>query len=345
MMNKIVRAVDVGYRLCKYVTSHNGRGIQCDLFPSIAPMASTWDKAEAMGKKRNTVFIPVGDLLYEVGPDAALALPNYQAHNLDNNYIESDEYLAIQRGALRYMGVPVIDLLIVGLPVSLVLQKRATLIKRLKGVHPVGNDKTVEVKEVRVLAQPQGALVSHVMRVDRSTRVGNDRRLIIDCGGRTFDWLVCQGLKVIEKRCDATPLGMYAATMLLAKAISQKLDTQFHDYERLEDAMKNQNTLQVFGNPFDLTPFMPMAKKIAVDAVTVMMQKVQDGGDIDQIIVVGGSAFFYKDEIKKRFPHHNIEVMADSVFTNVKGFQLVGSEIVAAEARRANQSAVARETV
>lgn len=73
---------------------------------------------------------------------------------MGDDYCLSDEYLALVRGALAYMKVATVDLLVVGLPVTIFDMRRVALSKRLCGEHPITEGKTVAIKEVKVLASP-----------------------------------------------------------------------------------------------------------------------------------------------------------------------------------------------
>jgi len=53
---------------------------------------------------------------------------------------------------------------------------------------------------------------------------------------------------------------------------------------------------------------------------------VQDGNDIDQIILGGGGAFFFKHVIQQAFPRHKLTELKDALYANVIGFQLAGME-------------------
>ena len=161
--HRIVRAIDVGYRNCKFVERADGDRIVCQTFPSIAPIASDRDLGVDRATRRNTMVIPVGKVRYEVGAEAALAQATDETRNLDDMYVLTDPYLAIVRGALRQMRVPRVDLLMVGLPVSLFKKRRAELEKRLKGDHELGDGKAVHVAKVKAIAQPMGAFLSYAV--------------------------------------------------------------------------------------------------------------------------------------------------------------------------------------
>ena len=73
-MSPVVRAIDVGYGNTKFTTLVTGSDIQCGLFPSLAPQASTGpDLAAGLMQRRNTVVVEVEGVKYEVGKDARLA--------------------------------------------------------------------------------------------------------------------------------------------------------------------------------------------------------------------------------------------------------------------------------
>ena len=151
-MEPVVRAIDVGYGITKYVLSAERGQVRCAHFSSIAPVTIGRDLAAALGRQRKTVEIPIGGLSYEVGPDARLADDVFSTRNMDNDFVRSPEYLALARGAMHYMRVPRIDLLVVGLPVSTFALQKTVLEKRLTGMHDLGGGRNVKVRKVRVLA-------------------------------------------------------------------------------------------------------------------------------------------------------------------------------------------------
>lgn len=322
-MPAIIRAIDVGHKNVKWVFDTNAE-IACRVFPACAPLATGQGLSEAFSGRRQTVLVDVNGLTYEVGPDALLAHGGEPSHSMDDDYCVSDEYLALVRGALALMKVTSIDLLVVGLPVTTFNMRRLALAKRLNGEHPITSGKTVVVKEVKVLAQPHGALMDFAVADAQSLAMRSQRNLIIDCGARTFDWLVTQGIKIIERRSHATNRGIYDVLRVLAAEIGKRFDVQYQDYERLDVALRTRTNPQVCGKDFDLAPYIPMVRKIAQDAVTDMRRYVQDASDIDNIIVSGGAAFFFKEAIRSAFPHHEIQEGRDGLYANVRGFARYG---------------------
>jgi len=107
-MPVIVRAIDVGHK------NVDGE-LVCKVFPACAPVARGREMSDTLGRKRQSILVDVDEITYEVGPDAWLVAKAAPAHNMDDDYCPSDEYLTLVRGALAYMKVGAVDLLVVGL--------------------------------------------------------------------------------------------------------------------------------------------------------------------------------------------------------------------------------------
>ena len=159
-MEPVVRALDVGFGHTKFVSSVDGSEVRCAHFPSVACPTEIDETTDPMGGRRKTVGIPIDGLIYEVGPDVHLAADVFNAKQMHERYSETPEYLAMLRGALHYMRVECIDLLVVGLPVAAFKARKRFALERLAlGAHDVGRGKTVYVERARVVPQPQGALM------------------------------------------------------------------------------------------------------------------------------------------------------------------------------------------
>jgi plasmid segregation protein ParM len=135
-MEPIVRALDVGFGHTKFVSGVDGSEVRCAHFPSIAYPTESDETTGPMGGRRKTVGISIDGLIYEAGPDVHLAADVFNAKQMHERYSETHEYLATLRGALHYMKVERIDLLVVGLPVAAFkAKKRAAPIKDLWRKH------------------------------------------------------------------------------------------------------------------------------------------------------------------------------------------------------------------
>lgn len=334
-MDAVVRSIDVGYGSVKYVTATQEDQIRCAHFPSAAYATDEGASAiDPMGARRKTVRIPVDGLFYEVGPDVHLAGGLFCARHMHDAYCATPEYRALARGAMYWMKVERIDLLMLGLPVAVAPLRSAALERAMTGTHDLGRGRSVHVARVKVIAQPRGALFYYGMSHDRMAQLRNEVNLVIDPGSRTFDWVVSRGLQMIQARSHSLNRGMYDVAASVAAAISKVRGLPFQDLERIDVALRDGKRPKVDGQEYDITRHLARARAIAEEAVSEMIAHVGNGGDIDNIILVGGGAYFFKPAIKQAFPKHRIQELREGLFCNVRGFQLAGQELLAIERSR-----------
>ncbi|RJG00597.1 PRTRC system protein D [Noviherbaspirillum sedimenti] len=312
-MESIVRAVDVGFGNTKYVTGATGADIRCSVFPSVAYPSA-----------RDLSAVPIDGLFYEVGPEVNLAADTFRATQMHDRYTETPEYLALLRGALNQMKVPAIDLLVVGLPVAAFLAKKAALEKAMTGRHEVGGGQTVTVRKALAVAQPQGALVYYASLHEKLKTIEHEQSLIIDPGARTFDWLVAKGMRLVQKKSHSINRGMADVLQAIATEISEDIGTSYRDFDAIDVALRTGKSPMIYQKPYDMTRLMPIARTIAQQAVSSMMQWIEASYSFQNIILVGGGAFLFKKAVKEAFPKHKIHEIKDPMYANVKGFQIAG---------------------
>ena len=327
-METIVRAVDVGFGNTKYVAGCANEDIRCATFPSIAYPSARDLSAVPAGEKRKTVAVPIDGLFYEVGPEVSLAADTFRATQMHDGYIETPEYAALLRGALNLMKVGTIDLLVVGLPVASFTAKKASLEKAMTGRHDVGNGRIVTVRKALAVAQPQGALVYYASLHQKLKTIENEQSLVIDPGARTFDWLVTRGMRLVQKKSHSVNRGMFDVLQAIATEISDDIGTPYRDYDAIDTALRTGKNPVIFQNAYDMTRLMPIARTIAQQAVSSMMQWIEASYNFQNIILVGGGAFLFKQAVKDAFPKHKIYEVKDPIFANVKGFQIAGMNYV-----------------
>jgi plasmid segregation protein ParM len=73
----------------------------------------------------------------------------------------------------------------------------------------------------------------------RSSReIGKEQSLIIDPGSRTFDWLVAQGMRLVQKQSHSINRGMSDVLRLIAHAITNDIGTPYRDYDAIDLALR-----------------------------------------------------------------------------------------------------------
>ena len=327
-MDMIVRAVDVGFGNTKYISGHTAGDIRCAAFPSVAYPSARDLSGVPLAERRKTVAVPINGLFYEVGPEVNLAADTFRATQMHDRYIETPEYMALLRGALNMMKVNTIDLLVVGLPVAAFATKKAALEKAMTGKHDVGGGKTVIVKKARAVAQPQGALVYYASQHQKLKTIDQEHSLVIDPGARTFDWLVAKGMRLVQKKSHSINRGMFDILQAIATEISQDIGTAYRDFDAIDIALRTGKNPTIYQKPYDMTPLVPIARTIAQQAVSSMMQWIEDAYSIQNIVLVGGGAFLFKKAVKEVFPKHKIHEVKEPMYANVRGFQMAGMNYV-----------------
>ncbi len=232
--------------------------------------------------------------------------------------------MALLRGALGMMKLSHIDLLVVGLPVALFAVKKAALEKAMTGKHDVGDGKTVTVAKALAVAQPQGALVHYASVHQKMAEIGKEQSLIIDPGSRTFDWLVAQGMRLVQKQSHSINRGMSDVLRLIAHAITKDIGTPYRDFDAIDLALRTGKPPVIFQKPYDMKHLMPLAESVADQAVSSMKEWLEAPHSLQNIILVGGGAFLFRKAVKAAFPRHRIHEVKEPMFANVRGFQLAG---------------------
>lgn len=327
--NAIVRAIDLGFGYTKY-SKMIDNDICYNSFPSVAPRASKLEDSDlAMINERDTIVVRVDGTDYEVGPDSLLLETSDTTRTLNDQYIHTAQYKALTYGALAYIGETEIDLLVVGLPVSTYAQGHEQLKKSLIGEHKINDKFTCTVKNALVVYQPLGGL-TYCMSLAKS-ELFEDRdlkesmNLIIDPGFLTFDFLLANGSKIIEKKSDAHTGGVSRILSAIAESISHKIGKKYDNFAAIDKALKKKK-IRIAGKEEDLIEHIKNTKSVIESPITYMKNIVGDGSDIDNIILLGGGSPIFEKTLKENFKDHDIICIEDPSFANVKGYQIIGED-------------------
>ena len=264
-------------------------------------------------------------------PDVELATGRFKARQLYDNYIDTREYRALARDALHYMKQDTIDLLVVGLPVAQFLARRGDLERASIGEFEVGRKRKVAVKRALVVAQPQGALYHYAATHGRMREILDERSLVIDAGWRTFDWLVTRGMQVVTRLSHSINRGASDILRDIAEHISADIGTAFGDLEAIDVALRTGRNPRIFQKTYDIRPLDKLVREVAEQAVSAMVQHIDNAYAFENIVLVGGGAFMFKRAVKKAFPRHTINEVREPIYADVRGFQLAGQRLLASQ--------------
>jgi plasmid segregation protein ParM len=321
----VVRALDLGSGYAKLNRLVEGK-LEYLSFPSLAPRHTGRDLSNSLLGQRDTVVVTVEGTQYEVGPDSADIDSNDSTRNLSDSFIFADQYRAVFYGALHYMGESVINLLVVGLPLTTI--HRANDLKALCiGEHKINDTMTVTVKDVLVLPQPMGGLyycLSQVKQRPEFEFLDEETNLLIDVGYLTFDFLlVTNGKKINDARSDAHPGGVSKVLRAICESISNKFGVKYDNLAAADKAIERRR-IKINGKTEDLLEHIKYAKPAIDGSVNFMRNIAGDGADIDNIILFGGGKDIFARTLVNSYRNHTVYVLGDAQFANVKGYQAAG---------------------
>jgi plasmid segregation protein ParM len=145
-------------------------------------------------------------------------------------------------------------------------------------------------------------------------------------GSRTFDWLVSEGNDILGNMSDSVNRGMYNILTSLAVAVSSDLGVDCRNLQDIDLALRGARTFRPIGKPYDLKQHQSLVDNIAKQAVDQVLNSIGGVPSFDNVLVVGGSAFLFKKAIKRAFPTAVFKDGTDSLYANVRGFQLLGHQ-------------------
>ena len=287
------------------------------------------------------VMVEEAGARYFEGPDAALRSSGLDARVTLEGYADSETYLALFRGALHYICRSVlqsqrdvtkvsIKRMVVGLPLNTLSAKAGILRQRVEGVHKVPampwakDELQVEVRSCTVLAQPQGALFFHG---GSNKEIFTQNTLVLDLGGGTFDWFLTHGQKVLYERSGAYPRGTLACAFAVCDQIRKSLRDDMEIVKRVDLALRDEApTVRIGGKSVELAPYEPAVRAIIKDCLQRMLDSVKSLDSIDLIIFTGGGSPLLHTLMLEMFPERSdtMKLDADPIYSNVRGFHLVG---------------------
>ena len=332
MSEMVVRAVDVGYGHVKYSQGRSECGeIRCDWFPSQSPGMRNALPLGGVGHGRNTFMINIAGRCYEVGKAVASALhSNTEGSVMDADFAISDAYRARLYGALNYIAQDLpgsrIDTLILGLPLNTYSRYSREISSRFSGEHLINaSGEKLTIRHCQTYPQPFG---SYANFLDRQDDLSVPMVLVVDVGYNTCDWFVCQGMT--GRLSGASLRGMSAVINAMAKDVinSTKSDATETAVMRLIDlSLITGAPFKLCGKPVKLEKAQKAGEDIIEEAAQSVKNAVRSAEDIELILVTGGGAQFYKDAIRKKFLHHEVRVLEDPAFGNVRGFHVIGEAL------------------
>lgn len=345
-------AIDAGFGMMKF-THATPEGIGYASFPSVAvPTRTRPDLPQIMASRRTTMVEYEGHT-YLIGPDARHELAGQDfGRDLTDGYYQSHVYHALMRGALAFIGEPVIDVLVLGLPMDRF--DHPDLIEALKthyqGNVQLGFNRQASIGQVIVHPQPFGGYVGlgkHIAAINAAAkrfpqaklptlRSPDDIRelnvLVVDSGAYTLDWLFMSPTGPVRSAsAAANNAGRHRVVRRIYDQVCVEIGRKppISFLFDIDEAERQKKPLRIDGRLFDFseTRYQLLIEEAVADSVQQMLEHLGSNIDrIDLIAVVGGEPNHVAQAISKRRPNVPLFVASHSpefpsIYTNLAGFQ------------------------
>lgn len=330
-------AVDIGYSNLK-VAFGDGSKCQTLTLPATAGPADRMPPASE-GKRQGLDPISVlidGEQWVACVEPGRLQSVNRETHA---NYAQSQPYRALLNAALSQAEKDTIDLLITGLPVHQAKDPkvRQTVAKTFSGTHQIAGKRSVTVKRVNVVPQPQGAYMDLVTNAGAEALdvIENGRVVVLDPGFFSVDYIAVERGE-LRPRVSGTSLKAMS-TLLTETDMAIKGDyANGPGTDRLEHAMQNgQQSVLVSGKRIDIGPYLEKAAAYTTQQALVQMaaDMREESDNVDLVLIAGGGAHQYKQAAEKTFPNCSHIVIPDEPhLANVRGYYQLGCNLAEAAA-------------
>lgn len=335
--------IDLGFFQVKVAsgrgTSKTGTEIITDLFPSFASVLDAETKGMMALSFHNAggAIVEVGGTSFFVG-DAAMRMlgstGNLRASS--ERYALSPTYHALFLGALwqivKRHGVDTsltIKHMVLGLPLTTLFEHSDAVEKMATGKHvipsPFGSDQsmTVIVEQAMVVAQPQGGIFSYAHGAGRTSVAETDDVLVMDMGGGTFDWFLCDGkFQPSYKFCGALPTGTLNIASEILKNIKPSLINSPRAMLRVDTALRDAGEFKLADITYKIDDFASHTRPLIEGAIDQMRSKVGELDSLNHILLTGGGARHLESACKDLLENFKgmIRIDPDPVYSNVKGF-------------------------
>lgn len=314
-------------------------------FPSQCSQVSSAQKTTIGMSALSGANVQVNGSTYFVGQDVVLQTSARQTRAITENYADSPEYKALFLGGLYYFlrdyahelkdkKEVEIRRLVAGLPLN-TWNTHADKVRTLfEGKHivpsPFGDgDFTVHIKSANVIPQPQGAMVSTGARRGNQDQDNffNQNMLVLDMGGGTFDWFLVNKRKILHNRSGAYQKGVLTCVNIVCDRIKHGIKDDPLVVERVDEAIREETPeILLGGKTYRMADYMPIVDSVLTECLNSMRNAVLSLESIDLIIFTGGGGKRLHHVASQMLPDQAsiMTLDADPVFSNVRGFYLLG---------------------
>lgn len=332
MNRKVCMGLDVGYGYVKSAWTEGGGEPQFNIMPSGAALLSLLP-ADASGGRNlcGGVEVLVDGEVWVAGANPGEFQTSVRQLHAD--YAATPEYLALAYAAVVKSGHPVIDELVTGLPMSHYLdtERRARLVKRLTGKHPVRGGRSVSVERVSVVPQPMGAVfmllgAAGSGRVDRDLvgRIASTGTctLSIDPGFYSTDYVLVKNKGIRDRSAGTSTIAISAVLDETAKRIGVRYPGVRVSRERLELALR-EAAKEILVGKFNVAfreILVDVSRDLGRRLSVEILESIRGEDAVDVVLLSGGGSALFDEQVRSAFPNSIVHVVDSPQLANARGF-------------------------
>lgn len=323
-----ILGMDIGYSNLKLAFGEAGSAPETVLYPAGSAPEDHISQSIISGTGSGGFKVKVGNENYVAGIEQS-SIEGW-TRILSSDYPFTDDYRALFYAALMATEREHIDHLITGLPVDQAVNDdfKRKLEDHLSGSHEIAPGHFVNVDKVSVIPQPVGAFIDYIMHCEDPRIVQLSRVLVLDPGFFSTDFCILNKGKFDKSSSDSSQDAMSVLIEEAGRLITIDTGRPF-DLETLEDAVRGDRQVPVFGEMKDLNLYLDLAAgNVSENVMKNVKQKMRrsrvQGADF--ILLAGGGAMHYKDAAAKILDGSKVVFGADPVLANARGFFAFGQE-------------------
>lgn len=321
--------LDIGYSNLKLAYGNDEDGMKTVIRPAGAAPADRFGTRFDGREQDDFLHVLVDDMPFIAGVSSDRA--EMWERSLHSEYASTPSYKALFHAGLLMSGMSEIDVLVTGLPVDQYKdeERRADLKKKFVGKHKITPKRTVDIADVKVVAQPTGGLFDMINQDDEDNpQIEEDARiLVVDPGFFSLDWVLVSNGQLQRGSSgtshQASSVILEQAGILIAEEYGSKPTV-----ETFEKAIRQcKKSLLVMGQRVEIEPYLQRASELLSSntATSILTSLRTEKMSPDIVVLVGGGANFFRGAVQSAFPRLKVISPSEPVLSIARGYWALGS--------------------
>jgi plasmid segregation protein ParM len=81
---------------------------------------------------------------------------------------------------------------------------------------------------------------------------------------------------------------------IIAREVTRDIGANYRELDAIDLALRKERPLTLYGRPYSIEKFKPLALTVAHQAVGAMLSQIGDTQRFDNVVLAGGGAYLFK---------------------------------------------------